>query len=215
MFPISGNYFRSTLLSVTFHLSFLLLFIRRLDKEKTGLVPLQRIYKRCEMQRTIYTDCLLELLEIEHGMYFWFFVFEFSVILTNQCTFLEGEINFSDFLIMITTYCFFEPREILLCKPTSVSYPLWFIVSIFYVVCFYCFDHDKTGFLTVDDINNLMNMLHNIQKGKVVGGTTKKSWLKLEFKADSLDFSELSRIHDAFPRLFEPAFSLQQNLMVG
>jgi hypothetical protein len=59
-----------------------------------------------------------------------------------------------------------------------------------------------------------MNMLHNIQKGKVVGGTTKKSWLKLEFKADSLDFRELSRIHDAFPRLFEPAFSLQQNLMV-
>lgn len=39
----------------------------RLDKQKTGLVPLNSIFKRMEMERTVYTDCLLELLEIEHG----------------------------------------------------------------------------------------------------------------------------------------------------
>ena len=59
-----------------------------------------------------------------------------------------------------------------------------------------------------------MNMLHNIQKGKSVGGTVKSSWIKLEFKADQLDFKELQKIHDAFPRLFEPAFRLQQNVMI-
>lgn len=41
--------------------------VLRLDKEKSGLVPLQRIFTRFEMDRTIFTDCLLDLLEIEHG----------------------------------------------------------------------------------------------------------------------------------------------------
>jgi hypothetical protein len=59
-----------------------------------------------------------------------------------------------------------------------------------------------------------MNMVHNIQKGKTVNGTVKASWVKLEFKGDQLEFSELRKIHDAFPRLFEPAFRLQQNMMI-
>jgi hypothetical protein len=130
---------------------------------------------------------------------------------------------------MITTYCFFEPREILLCKelslvlfPFTCSFSLAVSVlvclSLSYpflvLVCFYCFDHDKSGFVSVDDLNNLMNMVHNIQKGKTVSGTVKASWVKLEFKGDQLEFNELRKIHDAFPRLFEPAFRLQQNMMI-
>lgn len=57
-------------------------------------------------------------------------------------------------------------------------------------------------------------MVHNIQKGKTVTGTVKASWLKLQFKGESLDFNELQKIHDAFPRLFQPAFLLQQNMMI-
>lgn len=59
-----------------------------------------------------------------------------------------------------------------------------------------------------------MNMLHNIQKGKTVRGTVKASWLQLQFKGDALEFKELQKINDAFPRLFQPAFLLQQNMMI-
>lgn len=39
----------------------------RLDNEKTGLVPLSAIFESFKYKRNLYTDCLLELLEIEHG----------------------------------------------------------------------------------------------------------------------------------------------------
>ena len=57
-------------------------------------------------------------------------------------------------------------------------------------------------------------MVHNVQKGKTVIGTVKASWLKLQFKGEQLEFKELQRIHDSFPRLFQPAFLLQQNMMI-
>jgi Ca2+-binding EF-hand superfamily protein len=53
---------------------------QKLDKAKTGLVPLITIFHKIEMERNLITDCLLELLEIDH----------------------DGEINFSDFLYMVT-----------------------------------------------------------------------------------------------------------------
>eukprot|EP01031_Cornospumella_fuschlensis_P031398 gene31398-37952_t len=141
---------------------------QKLDKDKTGLVALNVIFKSFEMERNLLTDCLLELLDIEH----------------------DGEINFSDFLLMVTTYCFFEP------------------------ICFYCFDQDKSGFFSIDDLNNLMNVVHNVKRGKTVHGTVKASWMQLTFKADQVDFSEFVKIHTAFPRLFEPAFRLQQLMMM-
>jgi Ca2+-binding EF-hand superfamily protein len=146
---------------------------QKLDKEKTGLVPLQVIFKSFKCERNLITDCLLELVDVEH----------------------DGEINFSDFLFMVMTYCFFEPLEIL-------------------KFCFYCFDQDKTGFFSIDDLNNLMNVVHNIKTGATVKGNVKASWMMLEFKADQLDFNEFSQIHNAFPRLFEPAFRLQQLMMI-
>lgn len=144
-----------------------------LDKEKTGLVQLSQVFKIFETERSLFTDCLLELLEIEH----------------------DGEINFSDFLLVVTTYCFFEPEEILR-------------------FCFYCFDQDKTGFFSVDDLNRLMNVVHNIRIGKTVTGTVKSSWMKLTFDEDQIDFKQFTKIHVNFPRLFEPAFRLQQQMMV-
>lgn len=145
---------------------------QKLDKEKTGLVSLTIIFKEFEMERNLFTDCLMELLEIEH----------------------DGEINFSDFLFMVCTYCFFEPVEILR-------------------FCFYCFDQDKTGFFSIDDLNRLMNVVHNIKLGKTVSGTVKSSWMKLEFEGEQIDFKEFSNIHNNFPRILEPAFRLQQFMM--
>eukprot|EP00598_Pedospumella_elongata_P007760 CAMPEP_0184985514 /NCGR_PEP_ID=MMETSP1098-20130426/14154_1 /TAXON_ID=89044 /ORGANISM="Spumella elongata, Strain CCAP 955/1" /LENGTH=409 /DNA_ID=CAMNT_0027509603 /DNA_START=91 /DNA_END=1320 /DNA_ORIENTATION=+ len=147
---------------------------QKLDKQKTGLVPLAAIFKKIEQERNLITDCLLELLEIEH----------------------DGEINFSDFVYMVATYCFFEPIDIL-------------------KFCFYVFDQDKTGFFSVDDLNNLVNAVHNIKSGNTVKGTVRASWVKLTFAGEEFEFEEFKRIHNAYPRLFEPAFRLHQNMMIG
>ena len=46
---------------------------QKLDKAKSGLISLQAYFKSIECERNMITDCLLELLEIEHGTsYEWF-----------------------------------------------------------------------------------------------------------------------------------------------
>lgn len=40
----------------------------RLDKGKTGFVKLDAIYKRIHWTRSLITDCILEILDIEHGI---------------------------------------------------------------------------------------------------------------------------------------------------
>lgn len=59
-----------------------------------------------------------------------------------------------------------------------------------------------------------MNVVHNIKTGAAVKGTVKSSWMKLTFKAEQIDFEEFVKIHTAFPRIFEPAFRLQQQMMI-
>lgn len=66
----------------------------------------------------------------------------------------------------------------------------------------------------MDDLNRLMNVVHNIRIGKTVSGTVKASWMKLTFDEDQIDFKQFTKIHTNFPRLFEPAFRLQQQMMV-
>lgn len=88
-------------------------------------------------------------------------------------------------------------------------------VPQFVAVCFYVFDQDKTGFFSIDDLNNLVNAVHNIKGGATVTGTVKASWMKLTFSGNEFEFDEFRRIHNAFPRLFQPAFSLQQSMING
>jgi hypothetical protein len=122
---------------------------------------------------------------------------------------------------MVASYCFFEPVDILKCKtPPYLFIQLQHLayerrcVPVF-AVCFYVFDQDKTGFFSVDDLNNLVNAVHNIKGGSTVTGTVKASWMKLSFAGQEFEFEEFKRIHNAFPRLFQPAFSLQQSMMIG
>lgn len=147
---------------------------QQLDKSKTGLISLATYFKTIECERNMITDCLLELLEIEH----------------------DGEINFSDFLTMICSFCFFETHEILR-------------------FCFYCFDQDRTGFFSTDDLNSLINAVHNIKTGETVKGNVKGSWMQLTLTGDKLDFEEFAKISNAFPNLFMPAFRLQQRMMMN
>ena len=96
---------------------------------------------------------------------------------------------------MVTTYCFFE-------VPQLMQY------------MFFCFDQDKTGFFEIDDVNQLMNALYDVKTGEdTVKGTVKESWMKLDFSSDKIEYPELVEINKKFPRMFAPAFRLQQQLM--
>jgi hypothetical protein len=44
----------------------------RLDKGKTGFVKLDVIYKRIGFKRNIISDCITELLAIEHGIHTYY-----------------------------------------------------------------------------------------------------------------------------------------------
>lgn len=84
---------------------------------------------------------------------------------------------------------------------------------IIFVVCFYTFDQDKTGFFSIDDLNSLINVVHNVKKDCTVQGNVKISWMKLVFEGDQIDFEQFSKISNAFPRLFEPAFKMQYQMI--
>eukprot|EP00981_Chlorochromonas_danica_P013960 scaffold7160_cov156-Ochromonas_danica.AAC.12 len=144
---------------------------QRLDKEQSGLVPLSNIFKSFEMERNLFTDCLLELLEIEHDV---------------ACVQRERSTS--------RTSCWSSP-------PTASSSP-------------WRFSNDKAGFFSIDDLNNLVNVVHNVRTGSTVKGAVKGSWMRLTFQDDQINFEDFVKIHTAFPRLFEPAFRLQQLMMI-
>lgn len=72
------------------------------------------------------------------------------------------------------------------------------------------------GFINVEDMDTLMYILHNVKAGDKVHGNIKESRERLEFKGDppQIDFEEFALIHTQYPRIFEPAFSLQQLMMI-
>jgi hypothetical protein len=131
----------------------------------------------------------------------------------------DAKVKFSEFLIIITTYCFFETPEILKCNICLYSCTLISYVDLTSInnklVCFHVFDEDNTGFFTLEDLNLLMNMIHNIRKPNLISGNAKASWGKLTFASENLTYNDFYRIHQSFPRLFEPAFRLQMMLMKG
>lgn len=61
----------------------------------------------------------------------------------------------------------------------------------------------------MDDLNNLLNVMHRVSKGQTVAGNVKTSWMNLTFTDTQFEFTEFEKIHNKFPRLFEPAFKLQ------
>ena len=51
--------------------------------------------------------------------------------------------------------------------------------------------------------------MHRVSKGETVAGNVKTSWMNLTFTDTQFEFTEFEKIHNKFPRLFEPAFQLQ------
>jgi hypothetical protein len=106
----------------------------------------------------------------------------------------DGEINFSDFVKYVAGYCMLDELEI--CK-----------------VLFYVFDPDKQGFIYVDDLKALMNILHNVRHPNTVEGIVKEEWKKLTFGTDGrIEFMEFLKYHNISPWLMKPAFRLQQEM---
>lgn len=58
------------------------------------------MFKSIDVNRNTYTDAFLELLDIDYG---------------------EGELNFSEFLDVVVTYCMFERNEIFKCKRNLIA----------------------------------------------------------------------------------------------
>jgi Ca2+-binding EF-hand superfamily protein len=81
---------------------------------------------------------------------------------------------------------------------------------------FYVYDADKEGYIDAQELKNMMNMLHEIEAPETVEGTVKKAWQNLEFSADNkVDFKEFALISKQFPAIMEPAFKLQNFMMMN
>ena len=69
-----------------------------IDTPKSGLVQISSVFDRIGFHRSMYTDSLLELIDIDYT---------------------DGELNFSEFLDVILTYGMFERNEIFKCELQS------------------------------------------------------------------------------------------------
>lgn len=155
---------------------FFMLFIK-FDKQKIGLVSLDDIFESCELHRNDFTDSICEALEITFDA--------------------EGQINFSDFLTLLLSYCMFEPPEIL-------------------KLLFYTYDEDKEGFIDAVELKRAMNTLHEIEAPNTVEGSVKNAWRHLEFADDGkIDFKEFQHMSLQFPAILEPAFKVQNYMISG
>ena len=76
------------------------------------MVPLDVIFTKMEESRTLYTDTLLEMLGARFPSLFPLICLDARVSEIEH----DGRINFGGFILMITTYCLFEPPEMLKCK---------------------------------------------------------------------------------------------------
>ncbi len=60
---------------------------------------------------------------------------------------------------------------------------------------------------SVDELKDLMNVVHDVKYPNTVQGNTKASWHLLEFRQDmKVDFKDFILINKKFPRIFHPAF---------
>ena len=153
-----------------------MLFIK-FDKQKIGLVSLDDIFDSCELHRNDFTDSICEALDIMFDD--------------------EGQINFSDFLTLVMSYCMFEPPEIL-------------------KLLFYTYDQDKEGFIDAVELKRAMNTLHEIEAPDTVEGSVKNAWKHLEFADDGkIDFKEFKHMSLQFPAILEPAFKVQNYMIMN
>lgn len=81
-------------------------------------------------------------------------------------------------MLLVTTYCLFEPPDMLKCKLYSVHIvpyrpPPPLTARFPRTVCFFVFDQDKAGYFEEEELKSLMNALHKVKPGETVKGNVK------------------------------------------
>lgn len=149
---------------------------RKHDTSLTGEMDLADFYKMIHTQRSVFGDSMFELVD------------------TN----LHGRLSFSDFLLAVVTFSFFERDEI-----------LKFI--------FFIFDRDKNGYIEQDELRMVIKVMHRIDPERQFQGNFKRALRILEpdFDIDGkVDFEEFRDFHRQFPSLFNPAFQIDRKSVV-
>lgn len=104
----------------------------------------------------------------------------------------EGELDFSEFVQAVATYCMFGKEDVL-------------------KFCFYIFDRDKNGYIEEDELHALVQMLHQ----NSLSANLRLSLDKLDTNNDGkVDFKEFKVMNDIYPQVLFPAFRMQANMMM-
>lgn len=161
----------------------------------TEIYKFNRIFQGLDVMRTgtIPVSKMFEVCEARRNAYTDALFSLFEIDLEDD---EDPQITFDQFIIFITSYCMFESKDIV-------------------KFCLYFFDQDKSGYFSQEDAKTLMNILHNVVAPETVKGNVKLSWKKLKFREDDkVDIDDLTNMHREFPKLFAPAFALQNQLMI-
>jgi len=152
------------------HLKKLWAIFRKYDKDKSGTVDTKEFYDLVHEKASVFADSIFELIEVEN----------------------EGELDFSEFVQAISTYCMFGKEDVL-------------------KFCFYIFDRDKNGYIEEDELHALVQMLHQ----NSLSANLRLSLDKLDTNNDGkVDFKEFKVMNDIYPQVLFPAFRMQANMMM-
>ena len=106
----------------------------------------------------------------------------------------DGEfLSFSEFVSVVSTYCLFGPEEILR-------------------FAFNVVDEDKSGFVSMAEMDNLAAWLHKDGPANL-NTAMKKIQEKYDQGDGNISFESFRQINREFPFLFHPAFALQDSMM--
>jgi len=172
---------------------------------KSDRIHIDSFFNEIDESRSRYGMCLFELLDIYTPSR------RTEPIDTTLNTILEEKdvsLNFGEFVQSIVTICLLEKDDILR-------------------YCFYIFDCNKNGFIDNDELDTMLDLLHNVHENSnsnsldenKMKGDLKLSRRKIEEEIDrmaiagELEFMEMKRFLDKYPRLFYPAFRIQNKLM--
>ena len=146
---------------------------RRADRKLVGFLSPERFWWAFGEKRSLLCDGVFELLDAD----------------------VKSDIDFGRFMQAVTTYCLFEPEEILR-------------------FCFFVFDRDKTGFLEANDVQLLFRILHRVPAHEDLRGNLRNALNKMDTSKDGkVDFQDFKALYERFPALFDPAFRLQTKMM--
>jgi Ca2+-binding EF-hand superfamily protein len=103
-------------------------------------------------------------------------------------------LDFTEFVVSICTYGLFEDPEIL-------------------KYCFFIFDKDKNGYIEEEELDALMEILHDGEQSKGNLATSIKMFKEIDYNSDGkVDFQEFQVLNLKSPMLLYPAFRVQRNM---